>query len=312
MSGFTLHELECLDAVVEEGSFQSAAKKLHRSHPSVHAAIKNLEAQVGIPLLDRSGYRVALTEAGKTFYARARGLLADARSLQTLGACLAQGEESELHVVVASLCPLDRIIPLLRNASDEFPRTRLHLHFESLAGPLERLFDQEADLIFHDVDGADPHLESIELFGVELIPVVAPGFLPFPITDTLMPEELRDHVQCVIRDSARRLPSRDLLVGAGARHWTVGDQGMKKELISRGMGWGYLPLFMIEQELEDGRLLPLTGRYFKRHRRELVAARLRHLPRGPVAKRLWESIEAEARRTRGTIPARHSGVERRG
>ncbi|ATB41353.1 transcriptional regulator [Cystobacter fuscus] len=297
MFDFTLHELVCLDAVVTGGSFQSAAKMLHRSHPSIHAAIKNLEAQLGIRLLDRSGYRVALTEEGRTFHARARGLLADARSLHTLADCLAQGEESELHVVVASLCPLDRIVKLLRRFSDDFPHTQLHLHFDSLSGPLERLFDQDADLIFHDHDRSDPHLDSIELFGVELIPVVAPGFLPFPITDGLTPEDMRNHVQCVIRDSARRLPPQDYFVVDGARRWTVGDQWMKKELILRGMGWGHMPRFMIEQELKDGRLLSIAGRYLKRFRREIVAARLHHVPRGPVAKRLWEYIETEARRS---------------
>ena len=45
MLDITLHELQCLDAVVAEGSFQRAAARLHRTHPSVHAAVKNLEAR---------------------------------------------------------------------------------------------------------------------------------------------------------------------------------------------------------------------------------------------------------------------------
>ena len=51
----TLHQLECFDAVVSEGTFQAAAQKLRRSQPSISAAVKNLEDQLGLTLLDRSG-----------------------------------------------------------------------------------------------------------------------------------------------------------------------------------------------------------------------------------------------------------------
>jgi DNA-binding transcriptional LysR family regulator len=67
----TIHQLQCFDAVVREGSFQAAAEKIRRAQPSISAAIKNLEAQLGIALLDRSGYRVGLTAAGRSFHDRA-------------------------------------------------------------------------------------------------------------------------------------------------------------------------------------------------------------------------------------------------
>lgn len=52
----TLHQLECFDAVVTEGTFQAAAEKLRRTQPSVSTAVKNLEDQLGLALLDRGGY----------------------------------------------------------------------------------------------------------------------------------------------------------------------------------------------------------------------------------------------------------------
>lgn len=44
---FSLHELACFDAVIAEGSFQAAADRLHRTHPAVYAAVKNLEHRLG-------------------------------------------------------------------------------------------------------------------------------------------------------------------------------------------------------------------------------------------------------------------------
>ena len=65
MNGLTIQQFLCFDAVITEGGFQAAADKLGRSHPSVFTAIKNLEAQLGVALFDREGYRVTLTEAGR-------------------------------------------------------------------------------------------------------------------------------------------------------------------------------------------------------------------------------------------------------
>src|SRR5271154_5450236 len=106
IEGLTLHQLQCFDAVVAEGGFQPAAEKLRRTQPTGFAAVKNLEAQLGLMLLDRSGYRVALTEAGRAFHERTRGLLQELRGLQNHARQLATGEESELSVVIGDLSPV--------------------------------------------------------------------------------------------------------------------------------------------------------------------------------------------------------------
>jgi DNA-binding transcriptional LysR family regulator len=296
IEGVTIHQLLCFDAVVTEGSFQAAAEKLCRSQPTVSASVKNLETQLRLDLLDRSGYRVALSEAGRSFHERTRVFLQELQTLRNHAAQLAMGEESELRVVIGDLCPLPEILGLLRRFFDRCPGTRLHLHFEAISGPWERLIDDAADLILHHVDKADPRLEFVDLLTVKLVPVVAPGFLRFPISRSITPEQMRNYVQCVIRDTARRLPPRDYYLVEGARSWTVSDQLMKKELILQGMGWGHLPQYLIAQDLRRGRLIPITGKHFKGGRAELVAARRRNVPHGPIANRLWQFIGEQAAR----------------
>ena len=290
----TLHQLECFDAVVSEGTFQAAAQKLRRSQPSISAAVKNLEDQLGLTLLDRSGYRVALTEAGRSFHQRARVFLHDLRGLKNHAAQLALGEESELSVVIGDVCPLPQTLALLRRFFDDCPGTRLHLHFEAIAGPWERLFDGEADLILHHVNKADPRLEFVDLFTVRIIPVVAPGFLRFPISRSITPEQMRDYVQCVIRDSSRHSPPQDYFLVEGARSWTVSDQLMKRELILQGMGWGHMPEFLIDEDLRKKRLLDISGKHLRGGMADIVAARRREAPHGPVASRLWRYIGERA------------------
>src|SRR5271163_2259935 len=114
IDGLTLHQLQCFDAVVTEGCFQAAAEKLRRAQPTVFAAVKSLEVQLGLTLLDRSGYRVALTEIGRSFHDQARVFLQEFRGLQNHARQLAMGEESQLSVVIGDLCPTRKVLTLLR------------------------------------------------------------------------------------------------------------------------------------------------------------------------------------------------------
>src|SRR5262249_54778324 len=73
--GLTLHQLRTFRAVAEQLSFSAAAHELRISQPSVSYQVKELEAVLGLPLIDRLGKRVRLTEAGEVLYEYARRTL---------------------------------------------------------------------------------------------------------------------------------------------------------------------------------------------------------------------------------------------
>jgi DNA-binding transcriptional LysR family regulator len=306
MAAFTLHDLQCFDAVVQERGFQPAAAKLHRSHPAVFAAVARLEQQLGLALLDRSGYRVALTEAGRSFHEHARALLRESEQLQRHATQLAIGEESELRVVIGDLCPLAPVLAMLGAFFSQCPHTRLHLQVESVTGPWERLREGDADLMLHRRDENDANVESLPLYKVQLVPVVAPGFLAADSNRAIRAEQLRGYTQCVIRDSARNPPAESHLIVEGAPQCTVPDQNVKKEVILQGIAWGHLPRFMIERELTDGMLLSIASRSMPERVDELVAARRSDRVHGPVAKRLWNHIRREAPRLRKLLRAQNA------
>ncbi|MGM3278166.1 LysR family transcriptional regulator [Ralstonia sp. 24A2] len=311
MSNFTLHELQCFDAVVAGGSFQAAADRLHRSHPSVFAAVAKLEEQLGLSLLDRSGYRVRLTEAGQSFHRKVQSLLRESDELRTHAKQLAMGEEAELRVVLGDLCPLQPVLALLSQFFGQCPQTRLQLQFEAVTGPWERLLEDAADLIVHRVPKGDVRMEWIDLGKIAMVPVVAPGFLPSQPTAALTPQQMQLFMQCVINDSARQPPSQTHYVVEGAPQCFVPDQLMKKELILHGMAWGHLPRFMIEAELREGRLQSIAGRHFPGTVEDLVVARRRDRPHGPVANRLWEFLAQQApvlKPTLGRVPRQAAGL----
>ncbi|GCB43516.1 LysR family transcriptional regulator [Streptomyces sp. NL15-2K] len=71
-----LRQLQYFVAVVEEASFTRAAARLHLAQPGVSAQIRQLERELGQPLLDRSGRSVRPTEVGEAVLPYARAALA--------------------------------------------------------------------------------------------------------------------------------------------------------------------------------------------------------------------------------------------
>jgi DNA-binding transcriptional LysR family regulator len=186
------------------------------------------------------------------------------------------------------------MLSLLRTFFAAHPQTHLHLRFETLSAPWQLLAEDEVDLILHHVEHGDARFETLPLGRVAIIPVAAPGFLPFPTADATV-ERMREFVQCVIRDSAKSPTPRSYFVLNGARTWTVSDQMMKKEVILQGLGWGHMPDYLVADELAAGTLVSFANRYFRGGAVSLVAARKVGKPHGPIASKLWEALRGQIR-----------------
>lgn len=78
MRSLNLDQLQALSDVVALGSFSAAANKLHLTQPAVSLQIRELEARLGVKLVERMGKRAYATPAGETLIAHARRLAQEA------------------------------------------------------------------------------------------------------------------------------------------------------------------------------------------------------------------------------------------
>jgi len=76
-----LRNLRVFVEVVRQGGFSNAAKIVFATQSTVSKAVKQLEEQIGGPLLERLGHRTRLTDLGEALYPRAVRLLADRADL---------------------------------------------------------------------------------------------------------------------------------------------------------------------------------------------------------------------------------------
>jgi len=127
-----LRQLRYFMAVAEELSFTRAAARLHLSQPPISRAIKQLEEDVGVALLERSRQYVRLTAAGAHFYEEARSIIAAAATAVSSTRRVAEGRAGKLTIGIGGTAAY--VLPeLLSTFRRRFPDVHLVLNPLNLA-----------------------------------------------------------------------------------------------------------------------------------------------------------------------------------
>ena len=252
----TLDQLKVLLTVVDVGSFAGAARRLNRATSVISYSIANLEAQLGLTLFDRETTRKPqLTEAGRMVLAEARRVTNGIDNLRAKSKGMLQGLESELHLVLDTLLPEQRVVDALTSFRERFPTVNLHLFVESLGAVTQMVLDRVATIGIAGplvmIDG----IEKVSIGSVHMVPVAAPEH-PLVSADRRQPGAGREHVQLVLTDRSEFTKGRDMAV-VGASTWRLADLGSKYMLLKAGIGWGNMPEPMIRDDLVAGRLVRL-------------------------------------------------------
>ena len=254
----TLDQLRIFLAVVEEGSFAGAGRRLNRAVSAISYGIGNLEDQLGLTLFQREGTkRPVLTTEGQAILADARVVASGIAALHARAKGLTEGLEAEVSLAVDVMLPAERLSEILRAFASEFPTVPLRLHIEAMGAVAALVLDGQASLgiagpVASEIDG----LDRIEAGAVTLVPVAAPDH-PLARAGNLKPGAARDHIQLVLTDRSPLTQGRDFAVQS-PHTWRLADLGAKHALLREGIGWGNMPIAMIEPDLVAGTLVQLA------------------------------------------------------
>ena len=102
MKNLTFRQLRVFEAVARHLSFSRAAEELFLTQPAVSMQVKQLEESVGLPLVEQTGKRIRLTEAGTLMAQTARRLAGELRQADDALAALKGLESGSLTVAVVS------------------------------------------------------------------------------------------------------------------------------------------------------------------------------------------------------------------
>jgi len=257
MEALTLDQIQLFLAVAQEGGFAKAARKLNRAQSAVTYGVQKLEAQIGMALFDRAAYRPALTEAGRALLVRAGRIADEARAFRETAQSLAQGLEPELTLAVDSMFPMAAVVEALKAFSARFPTVPPRVYVQPLGGSVELVLDGACMIGFLPLVISDrARLRSFPLRTVRFLPVVAPDHPLAAYAGPIEGHVLSSHVQLVLTDTTQLTSGRDYGV-LSARTWRLADLGAKQAMLLAGLGWGYMPTHLVEDDIARGRLTPI-------------------------------------------------------
>lgn len=246
-----LDSIRALDAVVRHGGLAQAAAQLNRVQSAVSYQIRKLERRLGLALLDRDGYRVRLTPAGEAVLAEGRQLLAQSARLESVARQLAAGWEPRLTVIVDGILPLQQTLAALKQLVDERVPTRVQVKVEFLRGVQFRFEKDDADLMLVKDYQAHPALRTQALPDIGCVLCVARSHALAQARSVSL-EDLHGHVELSVQDSSEHGDDRHMFGGERVVYLSGFDA--KKQALLMGLGFGWMPDYLVATELRSGTL----------------------------------------------------------
>ncbi|MFD0849347.1 LysR family transcriptional regulator [Sphingosinicella xenopeptidilytica] len=254
----TFDQLRIFLAIVDTGSFAAAGRRLNRAVSVISYGIANLETQLGLTLFEREGTRKPkLTVAGRAVLAEVRAVSQGIDGLRATVKGLLEGLEAEVDLAIDVMLPPERVGRVLRAFATEFPTVQLKLHVEALGAITAMVLDRKAAIgISGPLAAGIEGVECISAGSVPMVPVAAPDH-PLGRMERIPPGAGREYTQLVLTDRSRFTEGRDYSV-MSPKTWRLADLGAKHALLREGIGWGNMPLPLIEPDLIAGTLVRLA------------------------------------------------------
>jgi DNA-binding transcriptional LysR family regulator len=262
MSSLDLDALAVLDAIDRAGSFAGAARLLDRVPSAITYTVRRLEDDLDVLLFDRRGRHAKPTAAGRELLVHGRALLTEAAALEQRVQRVATGWEAELGVGVDTILPMGRLWPLAARfyvdcGERQAAHTRLRFVHEVLGGAWDALAAGRVDLVVGASGDAPPGggFRIRALAETPMVFVVAPSHPLARASEPIPESALLQHRGVVAADSSRRLPPRTVGLLAGQDTLTVASLADKRAAQVAGLGCGWLPWFLVAEDVAAGRLV---------------------------------------------------------
>jgi DNA-binding transcriptional LysR family regulator len=177
-------------AVSEELHFRRAAERLQMALPPLSRAIRTLEEELGVRLLQRTSRVVTLTEAGRVFADEARKVLAAVQTAVTETRRAGGGAGAPLRVGSIPDLPIERLLHFLDALRQENAALEVHVMHLPALDQLARLRDGQLELaVVHHAENYDDIEQEVLFDGEPLVAYLAPEH-PLAAKEALVPADL--------------------------------------------------------------------------------------------------------------------------
>ncbi|HQT46059.1 MAG: hypothetical protein B7X08_04185 [Acidocella sp. 20-63-7] len=249
--------------VVETGSFTGAAQQMRVSSTIISKHVRELEAWLGVRLLNRTTRHVSLTEVGTVFYERCRELLVELAELENVAGKLQTTPRGTLRVSAPLAFGAARISAVLPDFVQVCPQVTVEL---ILTDRYVDVVEEGFDLAVTMDELPDSSAITRLLGTTQMIVCAAPAYLDrHPALN--VPDDLHDH-NCLTH-ATQALAKAWVFTGAdGVEHrvkvsgnFRTNSAAAQLTAALQGLGVALQPHFLVAQALREGSLVALLEDY---------------------------------------------------
>ena len=249
-----LKTLEAFVAVAETGSFGAAAQRLYTTQPNISNRISALEAQLGLSLFNRGQGKTTLSPKGRELLPLARDTL-KRRDDFLLAAEAPEALDGLLRLGVSEVVAHSWLREFMEAFAEALPSVRVELTVDLSRNLISHMQDAALDLCFQTESHAVSGQEQLQLDEHPFVWVEAD-------TEGKSERTLVDHLatRSLILPAAGTQPLLEFQAQADKEGWEVANLipstnlSVGWNLVRDGLGLGLLPLCMVEEDLDNGRL----------------------------------------------------------
>ncbi len=244
-------------AVLDHGSFSAAARALGKVPSAVSMAIAQLEAELDLPLFDRSGREPRPTPAARSLEPQARLMADQLTQLQVQALALTQGLEHRLTLAIAPELLGAAWGPALATLAAEYPALEMEVLAAPQADALAMLHSGRAQLaLVFERPGMDGREGFQEVARETLVLVIAPGHPVLAAAGGRLREQhLAATRQIVV--AGRDVPTADPRFVFARQVWRTDNALAALNMVSAGLGWGWLPRNVVRPHVAAGALVEI-------------------------------------------------------
>jgi DNA-binding transcriptional LysR family regulator len=225
---------------------------LHKVQSAVSHQVRKLEQQLGVRVFNRDGYRVRLTPAGEVILAEGRRLLAQAEHVRSIARQFSQEWEPSLAIIVDGILPLEPTLAGMKTLAAAHVPTRIQVKVEFLRGVQSRFERENGDLMLVTDYAASPYLQEEALPAMDCV-LCAGRSHALAKAKGVSLAQLQDHVELSVQHSSEEQGYDRHLFGC-ERAFFLSSHHTKKEALLMGVGFGWMPLYLVHNELKSGAL----------------------------------------------------------
>lgn len=297
-----LRHLRYFIAVAEEGSVTLAAeRRLHTAQPSLSRQLRDLELEVGVPLLTRSARGIALTAAGWAFLDHARLALSQVEAATMAARRAAHPAKTSFALGFLTGYEIEWLAEAMQVLRDELPNIDIVISSDTSPKLAAMLLHGKLDVAFMRQEAGMPELEFLPLAREKLM-VVLRADHRLAKHDAIEPHELVGETFITVSETAPtlRVIIDDYIRQAGLQitpNYEADNLSMAMSLVVSTCGVALLPTYartffpaqvVGRPLLGSGPTIDLSLGYQKANASQLMTlflSRLEHLV-GRVARRL--------------------------